>query len=437
LGGNLREFVTVSIAIARASLQQEGAFPKTKRSEQAATASRGSAAEAPLDQSGVLLWHWGQAGAGAKFTFELMRELRKVPGITPNISAVEGSELAGLIQSLDDVPAYVARTFKGNKNSLSGKLAAARGVLRLPRLARDFEAFLSEQQCDIAISTMMSIWDSAALLGLRRTGTRFILVLHDAKLHPGDAYPFREMLMRREIEAADALIVLSDHVRQEVQALYGFPGDRIWTVPHGAFAFGQDAPKAREFTGERPVRLLFFGRILAYKGLDHLLNAYRILHERNVPVELEIVGSGDMAPYERHLQGLQGVTVLNKWVGEDEIADAIARTDLVVLPYIEASQSGVAAAALTAGLPIVATPVGGLVEQVADRQTGIIAKGMTAADLADAIRSLSDPVLYRHCSEGGLRYARDELGWSRIATQVSEIVSEVRSLPLRRGPSWR
>lgn len=427
----------MSIVIAGAGLKQESPLLKRDLSEQATAASQLGAAETPLGQTRILLWHWGQAGAGAKFTYELIRELRNVPGIIPSISAVEGSELASLIQSIDGMPAYIARTFNGNKNSLYGKFAAACGLLRLPSVARSFEVFLSEQQCDVAVSTMASIWDTSALGGLRRTGTRFILVLHDAKLHPGDEYPFREVLMRREIEAADALIVLSDHVRQEVQALYDFPGDRIWTVPHGAFTFGQDAPQARDLTGERPLRLLFFGRILPYKGLDHLLNAYRILHERNVPVELEIVGSGDMAPYERHLQGLKGITVLNKWVGEDEIADAMARTDLVVLPYIEASQSGVAAAALTAGLPIVATPVGGLVEQVTDRQTGIIAKGMTAADLADAIRSLSDPVLYRHCSEGGLRYARDELGWSRIATRVSEIVSEVRSLPLRRSPSWR
>ncbi|WP_198411791.1 glycosyltransferase family 4 protein [Microvirga flavescens] len=380
----------------------------------------------------VLLWHWGRAGAGSKFTYELVRALKSVPGILPFLAAAEGSELAALAQSIPDVPLWAMQTFRGDKTTWAGKLAAARGLFGLPRLKRQFQRALRESSADVAICTMQSIWDAATLALLRRRVKRFIFVLHDAKLHPGDWYPFRQLVIRREVEAADALIVLSDHVGLEAHRIYNFPRDRIWTVPHGSFTYGAGAVTPRAFPRERPLRLLFLGRIVAYKGLGHLLDAYRILVERGVRVELDIVGSGDLGPHAAQMEGLPGISVVNKWVNDDEIANALARGDVAVLPYVEASQSGVAATALTAGLPIVATPVGGLVEQVSDGRTGVIAKGMAASDLADAIaRFANDAEFYESCSANALRTSQESLGWESIAERVGQIVQEVLARPER------
>ena len=386
----------------------------------------------------VLLWYWGRADAGDKFTYELAlelaHELSNAPGFRLTVSASTGSQLAMLADSDKNIVLRTVRTFDGNKASWTGKVSAATGLLGLPRLARDFRKILSERPTDVAICTFQSIWDVAAIPILRRHASRFILILHDAKFHPGDYYPFRESVLRWEVASADALIVLSEHVGRAAQQLYDFPPDRIWTVPHGAFSFGSGVVAPRTFPHNRPMRLLFFGRILKYKGLGHLLDAYRLLRERGAAVELDIVGSGDLAPYKSQLAGLSDVSINNAWVAEEQIAHALARADIVMLPYVEASQSGVAAAALTAALPIVATPVGGLVEQVRCGQTGIIAKGIGPEDLAAAIRSLiDDPSLYETCSAGALRHAREELGWTRIATDIAEILKEVAIRPSRRG----
>ena len=352
----------------------------------ATTPSRAAAAVVRERAHRVLLWHWGRAGAGSKFTYELASELRNVPGIEPNVSASEGSQLAMFASSDKDLTLRMVRTFNRDKASWAGKADAALGLLRLRQLALDFRAMLDECQPDVVICTLQSIWDLAVIPVLRKRANRFILILHDAKMHPGDNYPFRESVLRWEVAAADALIVLSDHVGRAAQRIYDFPRDRIWTVPHGAFSFGSDATAPRRFPSNRAMRLLFFGRIVRYKGLGQLLDAYRFLRERGVAVELDIVGSGDLAPYASQLTGLPDVSIANAWVDEDQIAQALARADAVILPYIEASQSGVAAAALTAGLPIVATPVGGLMEQVRCGQTGVIAKGVDPEHLAAAIQ---------------------------------------------------
>lgn len=380
----------------------------------------------------ILLWHWGRVGPGSKMTYELARELYNVSGIDLTVSGAEGSQLAELARSDANIVTRNIKTFQGDKTALSGKLRAALGLLGLPRVVRDFRRILSEQQIEVAICTMPSIWDVAALTVLRGRKSRYILVMHDAKLHPGDHYPMRETVHRLGIETADALIVLTDHVGRAAQDLYGFPAHRIWTVPHGRLSFDAGIAAPRAFPS-RPIRLLFFGRIVKYKGLGHLLDAYRILRRRNIAVELDIVGSGDLAPYKPHLAGLPDVTITNTWVDEEKIAQALTQADIVVLPYLEASQSGVAASALTAGLPIVATPVGGLVEQVRCGETGIIAKGMQAEDLAAAVqRFIDDPALYETCSAGALRHAREELGWRRIANRVADIVAEVASQPRRK-----
>jgi glycosyltransferase involved in cell wall biosynthesis len=72
-----------------------------------------------------------------------------------------------------------------------------------------------------------------------------------------------------------------------------------------------------------------------------------------------------------------------------------------MLPYDEASQSGVAASAYAAGCPVVPTPIGGLVEQVTPNQTGIVARDMSAEALADAVLEfVENPDLLNRCAAG-------------------------------------
>jgi glycosyltransferase involved in cell wall biosynthesis len=146
-----------------------------------------------------------------------------------------------------------------------------------------------------------------------------------------------------------------------------------------------------------------------------------MLRADGVAVELDIVGSGDLRPYAALWQ-LDGVRAKNRWLDETDIAAALLHSDLLILPYVEASQSGVAPAAASAGLPVVATPVGGLEEQVRHGVTGLIAESTAPASLAAAIRRLiEDDALYARCSSGALAHARDELGWDAIAVKLTGI----------------
>jgi hypothetical protein len=112
------------------------------------------------------------------------------------VSASAGSELATLAGSENGLVLRTVRTFfEGNKTTWTGKLHAAVGLLGLWQLRRDFDHALREQRADIALCTFQSIWDLAALPALQRWEKPFILILHAAKFHPGDYYPFRERVL--------------------------------------------------------------------------------------------------------------------------------------------------------------------------------------------------------------------------------------------------
>ncbi len=384
----------------------------------------------PRHRLRVLFWHWGRGGAGSKFTFELVRAAQQIGDIDCYVSAVADCELADLVRSLGEpLPLCEITTFKGNKATMTGKLAALYGLTGLAQIGQQFKEFIARHQIDLVVCTMPAIWDAAVFGVIRTMQLPFILVVHDATPHPGDSYPLRHLTMRREMVAADGLIVLSDHVKQQVMARHAISADRIWTLPHGAFEFG--VKMQRHLDHSRPTRLLFLGRIVAYKGLDLLLGAYRLLQQQGANVSLEVMGSGDISPYAEQLDGLSGVTLINQWVDEADIGAALARNDVMVMPYREASQSGVAASAATAGMPMVATPVGGLTEQIIDGTTGVIAPTACANGVATAIRRLiDDHALYAHCSAGAMAYAEQELGWGPIAQRMGAIARDVVSRKL-------
>jgi glycosyltransferase involved in cell wall biosynthesis len=396
----------------------------------AATVAR-SHDPAPAGLMRILLWHWGRIGAGPKFTFELARALGNLPHVAISVSASDGSDLDALCRA-SDVALDRVHTFGMRKGTARGRAAAAFGLLGLRSLATDFSKALAGRRPDVALCAFQSIWDVAAIQALRRFSGRFVLVLHDASFHPGDDYPFRSKVLACEIAAADGLIVLSEHVAREAAVRYGFPQDRIWIVPHGSFSFGGTRRSLRRHPRHRAVKILFLGRILDYKGLGLLIEAYRLLRLRQIDVTLNIAGEGDMEPYANALAGLAGVDVDNRWLDDIEIANCLARADIVVLPYVEASQSGVAAAAMTEALPLVVTPVGGLAEQVAHEKTGLVASAVEAGAVAAAIeRLVVDSLLYERCSQGALRHAQSELSWAAIAEKVLTAVEDIAQRPPR------
>ena len=261
---------------------------------------------------------------------------------------------------------------------------AAASPLLVARLARRLRTLGP----DLAICGMPAALDFVMMAALRRARIPAAVVIHDADIHPGDGMPFQAALQRRQTRQADVLIALTDHVAARLREQGFAAGKPLLRGTLPPFIFGPAPPPPGAHGGR--LRLLSFGRLLPYKGLDLLDQAV----QRRPPgaeYELRVVGSGPESSALDNLRRIPGVTVENRWVPEDELGALLAWSDALVLSHREASQSGVAAAAIAAGRWVISTRVGGLVEQLADEPLARLCEVSPEA-LADAIGALiADP----------------------------------------------
>jgi glycosyltransferase involved in cell wall biosynthesis len=232
---------------------------------------------------------------------------------------------------------------------------------------------------DLAICAMPGPLDLLMAAALKLLGTRIVVVVHEADAHPGDGFPLQMALQRTLCRWADGLAVLSSHVAAQLRREdYSAP---LILFEHPPFAFTLPATPAGRSPG--PPRLLLFGRLLPYKGLDLLAETIRALPP-GADLAIRVVGHGPESPDLDALRACRPVSVENRWVPETEIGAVLGWSDAVILPYREASQSGVAAAAMAAGRPVIATRVGGLREQLSDSGSAILCEP-TPESLARAI----------------------------------------------------
>lgn len=383
----------------------------------------------------VLIWYWGRETS--KYTLELLRALRDLPDLNLVLSCSEGSDLHHGASQIEGLPIVPVTTFIGVKQSWRGRLSALRGVLALPRTMLRFRRLLRQYQIDVAVCAQGAVWNVAAIPALTRGRVRYVQVIHELISHPGETYPLRDKMTFRHIAVADGIVVLSDQIRRQVIDRFYCPPERCWKMPLGALVFGtQPLTAAVHPRGRRPLHLLFFGRISRYKGLDRLFGAMHLLRQRDLRCKLVIAGSGSLDGFQEQIAA-PDIEVHNSWLDEEQIAALMSASDLVVLPYELSSQSGVAAAAHAAGRPVVATPIGGLREQVLPG-TGLLARDMSVEAFADALTELiTDPVLFDRCAAGALQHAQTELDWHKCAEVLHESVQQVCAMPRRTASKSR
>lgn len=225
----------------------------------------------------------------------------------------------------------------------------------------------------------------AIIRAYRDAGGRVLLLCHNVVAH--ERAPGLRSLARRTAALADVLVV---HSRAEADlarelAPSGVDVVQAFHPVYGEHAVAPWPPKP----GAR--RLLAFGYVRPYKGIDDLIAALAAVPDAT----LDVVGVFQQPTARfRRLAIRHGVAdrvrLHDGYVAPERVRDVFAAADLVVAPYRQASQSGVVHLAYSFGRPVVATAVGGLADAVVDGQTGILARPGDPAALAAAIRAALD-----------------------------------------------
>lgn len=331
----------------------------------------------------VMFLYLGSSGALGQFTRQLLGTVGSLERFEAAL-AVAGSgratpSLHGLTDALMEVPGC-------NSSSPLSVFANFR------RARRAFLQRVAQVRPSAVVTLMPHIWTPLLATAVRKIGVRYVSIAHDAVAHPGDPTAVLTPWLLRETGSADLVVTLSRCVADRLVRDGRVGAGRVVPLFHPDLTHG--AARVRQRERGAPFRILFFGRVLPYKGLPLLVSAVEQLRAQGVDVRLGVVGWGSLGKMRDRLAAM-GAEVINRWVEDDEVGPLLARYDAIALSHVEASQSGVAAMAFGHCMPVVGTPVGGLVEQIVDGRTGILARETSAAALADGIRRLAaDPALY-------------------------------------------
>jgi glycosyltransferase involved in cell wall biosynthesis len=173
-------------------------------------------------------------------------------------------------------------------------------------------------------------------------------------------------------------------------------------------------------TPQEPGRILMFGRMEAYKGLGILLDAVDMLARRGVAFKLVIAGRGpELDRLASRVEGRRDIEVLNTFLTPAEASTEFQRADVVVTPYLNATQSGVVAAAFGNGRPVVASRAGGLADSVADSVNGVLVPAGDATELAAALEHVLTDRPYREDLAAGARAAAATThDWRNVAESL-------------------
>lgn len=327
----------------------------------------------------------GEAHAGAQVTL-LTRDHDEEFGDRPGAAARFAAEAT---------PASVRHiAVRGRVRSLPGLADAARAA----RAVRRFGPDVVHLQDSIGT-------DARLVLASGARPRRFALTVHDPVRHPGERVARSRLLGNPVlVRAAGLIFVHAEALREELEAA-ARPRAPIVVVPHGV------DPSTPAPLPDRPA-LLFFGRLGHYKGVDVLLDAMTELWRGLPEATLTIAGSGELDDHPALRD--ERVELRREYLPDEALPELFASSRCVVLPYRQASQSGVGSLAKRYGRPLVVSDVGGLPELVADGSGLTVAPEDPAALAASLSRLLRDDGLCSRAAAAARRTAASGSDWGTV-----------------------
>jgi glycosyltransferase involved in cell wall biosynthesis len=269
------------------------------------------------------------------------------------------------------------------------------------------------------------LWFNFALPFLR--AYPLVVTIHDPRHHLGDRASQRtpQWILDMGFRRAAAVIVHGENLRRQVADLFHVPHG-IHVIPNLERAgVGLAGPPPEAAPGQNIV--LFFGRIWPYKGLDYLIRAQPYITAAVPDATIVIAGEGEnFEPYRELMRDPDTFVVHNELISNEKRSELFTNADVVVLPYVEASQSAVVAVAYAYERPVVASNVGAIGEIVDHEKTGLLVPARDELALAHAvIRILRAPELGRRLGRDGRRKIEREYSAATVAERTIAVYENV------------
>jgi len=305
--------------------------------------------------------------------------------------------------------------------------APSSGVRRASKLAQHVPDMLRYARAARAAEVVHFQWLPVQHVDpyLLPRGRPLVLTAHDVL--PREPRRGQLAAQRRVYGRFDAVVVHSEHGGRRLTQEVGVDPGRVHVIRHGAFAHLAAGPRRPPpFQTDAPV-VLCFGLLRPYKGVEVLLEAWRGVED----AELWIVGMPRMEMGRLRAAAGPSVRFVERFVPDAELAGCFARADVVVLPYLQADQSGVLYTALAFGRPLLLSDVGGFPEVAATGAARTVPAGDAVALRAALRELLGDPAARARMSERARAAAAGIYSWDRIAGRTLELYGTLTGRPHR------
>ena len=324
-------------------------------------------------------------------------------------------------------------------------------MMKLMRLARYYARLLA-YACRSKAPVFHILWnnkiewfDRTLLLAFYKLlGKRLAFTVHNVNIGVRDGRDgfWNRWTLRLQYRLVDHLFVHTQLMLQQLRDEFGVPPEKISIIPFGINSTVPDTPLTREQARSRldlePTDrvLLFFGNIAPYKGLEYLVEATALVLKSMPDAKLVIAGRPKgHVEYWRGIERSLGrpefalrLVQRIEYVPDEETEVYFKAADVLVLPYREIYQSGVLFLGYNFGIPVIATDIGSLRDDIVEGETGYWGAPGDADALRSAIERFFSSALYREASvrrEEIRRFARARYSWATVADITKRVYSQL------------
>lgn len=343
----------------------------------------------------ILIWYWGRNGYAQKYTYQTIKELLKINKKKKRVnfyySYSKNAEFSDLYEKLT-VKKYPIETFE---NSIQAIIKTS----SLFKIRKDFLRFLNEKKIHKIYCPMFHYWNPYFSSIFKKMDIEYVFSIHDRSLHPGENNFLQKKIYELEKKNVNKYVCYSEFIKNEL-----IKKDKIKKKNLLLSSLEINSPIYKKKKKIKNFKFVFFGRFLKYKGIEKLINIFSKNFYIKNNISLTLIGLKDKK-FKLPKITTSNIDIISGWVKESQKNSILRKYDICILPYEEASQSGVIPVMFNNSIPVIVTPVGDLSNQVKNNINGLICKNKNISSIEFEIKKILNLKFFYKLRKGAIQQA--------------------------------